>query len=56
MLVLQCLVANYTVIPGAKYLESYREGEDKTELLQINRTQFPSLGIFVTKKVGYRKN
>ena len=24
----------------------------KAELLQLNRTQFPSLGIFVSKKVG----
>ena len=28
---------------------------DKAELLQLNRTQFPSLGIFVSKKVGNRK-
>ena len=28
----------------------------KAELLQLNRTQFPSLGIFVNKKVGNRKN
>ena len=28
----------------------------KAELLQLNRTQFPSLGIFVSKKVGNRKN
>ena len=28
----------------------------KAELLQLNRTQFPSLGIFVTKKVGNGKN
>ena len=27
----------------------------KAELLQLNRTQFPSLGIFVSKKVGNRK-
>jgi hypothetical protein len=25
------------------------------ELLQLNRTQFPSLGIFVSKKVGNQK-
>ena len=25
---------------------------NKAELLQLNRTQFPSLGIFVSKKVG----
>ena len=25
-------------------------------LLQLNRTQFPSLGIFVSKKVGNPKN
>ena len=25
-------------------------------LLQLNRTQFPSLGIFVIKKVGNQKN
>ena len=29
---------------------------NKAELLQINRTQFPSLGIFVRKKVGNQKN
>ena len=28
----------------------------KAELLQLNQTQFPSLGIFVNKKVGNRKN
>ena len=28
----------------------------KAELLQLNRTQFPSLGIFVNKNVGNRKN
>ena len=28
----------------------------KAELLQLNRTQFPSLGILVSKKVGNRKN
>ena len=27
----------------------------KPELLQLNRTQFPSLGIFISKKVGFRK-
>ena len=31
-------------------------GSTKAELLQLNRTQFPSLGIFVSKKVGNRKN
>jgi hypothetical protein len=31
-------------------------GGTKAELLQLNRTQFPSLGIFVTKKVGNQKN
>ena len=25
-------------------------------LLQLNRTQFPSMGIFVGKKVGNQKN
>ena len=29
---------------------------NKAELLQLNRTQFPSRGIFVSKKVGNRKN
>ena len=28
----------------------------KAELLQLNPTQFPSLGIFVSKKVGNQKN
>ena len=28
----------------------------KAELLQLNRTQFPSLGFFDSKKVGNRKN
>ena len=28
----------------------------KAELLQLNQTQFPSLGIFVSKKVKNRKN
>ena len=27
----------------------------KAELLQLNRIQFPSLGIFVSKKVGNQK-
>ena len=30
--------------------------EHKAELLQLNHTQFPSLGIFVSKKVGNQKN
>ena len=29
--------------------------QHKAELLQLNRTQFPSLGIFVSKKVGNQK-
>ena len=28
----------------------------KAELLQLNQTQFPSLGFFVSKKVGNLKN
>ena len=32
-----------------------RKSFDKAELLQLNRTQFPSLGIFVGKKVGNQK-
>ena len=28
----------------------------KAESLQLNQTQFPSLGIFVNKKVGNQKN
>ena len=28
---------------------------DKAELLQLNRTQFPSLGIFVSKKYEIEK-
>ena len=28
----------------------------KAELLQLYRTQFPSLGIFISKKVGNLKN
>jgi hypothetical protein len=28
----------------------------KAELLQLNRTQLPSLGIFVSKKIGNQKN
>ena len=28
----------------------------KAELPQLNHTQFPSLGIFASKKVGNRKN
>ena len=28
----------------------------KAELLQLNRTQFPSLGIFVSKKIENQKN
>ena len=30
--------------------------QGKAKLLQLNRTQFPSLGIFVSKKVGNQKN
>ena len=29
---------------------------DKAELLQLNHTQFPSLGFFVSKKVRNQKN
>ena len=28
----------------------------KAKLIQLNRTQFPSLGIFGSKKVGNQKN
>ena len=35
---------------------SFFRVRNKAELLQLNRTQFPSLGIFVSKKVGNRKN
>ena len=31
------------------------ENQRKAELLQLNRTQFPSLGTFVIKKVGHQK-
>ena len=30
-------------------------GFSKAELLQLNRTQFPSLGIFVSKKLEIKK-
>ena len=30
-------------------------GQTKAELLQLNYTQFPSLGIFDSKKVGNKK-
>ena len=30
-------------------------GVTKADLLQLNQTQFPSLGIFVSKKVGNQK-
>jgi hypothetical protein len=32
------------------------QAQYKAELLQLNRTQFPSLGIFFSKKVGNPKN
>ena len=36
---------------------TYEKNEiSKAELLQLNRTQFSSLGIFVSKKVGNQKN
>jgi hypothetical protein len=40
------------------FLEAYFQKRDltKAELLQLNHTQFPSMGIFVSKKVGNRKN
>jgi hypothetical protein len=38
------------------YLVKIKFIQSKAELLQLNRTQFPSLGIFVSKKVGNRKN
>ena len=31
------------------------EGYNKAELLQLNHSQFPSLGFFVSKKVGNQK-
>ena len=33
-----------------------KESLNKAELLQLNRTQFPSLGTFICKKVGNQKN
>ena len=38
---------SFVLIPGQN---------TKAELLQLTRTQFPSLGIFISKKVGNRKN
>ena len=38
------------------FLELEQCFSDKAELLQLNRTQFLSLGIFVSKKVENRKN
>ena len=40
-------------------VEILSEGACKAELPQegiLFRTQFPSLGIFINKKVGFRKN
>ena len=39
-----------------KLAESLKPAYGKAELLQLNQTQFSSLGIFVSKKVGNRKN
>jgi hypothetical protein len=36
------------------YVEIYHL--NKAELLQLNRTHFTSLGFFISKKVGNRKN
>ena len=38
-----------------KYRHQVQTFDVKAELLQLNRTQLPSLGIFVNKKVGNRK-
>ena len=37
-------------------VSKYEKKNFKDELLQLNRTQFPSLEIFVSKKVGNGKN
>ena len=39
-----------------KSLAVFDHAGTKAELLQLNRTQFPFLGIFVCKKVGNPKN
>ena len=47
------LCGSYHCIAPSKTLH---QDLSKAELLQLNHTQFPSLGIFVSKKVGNQKN
>ena len=49
---------NYNVyyIPSCYILYQKNVCNSKAELLQLNHTQFPSLGIFVGKKVENQKN
>ena len=42
-------------VKNLKKIAKQKIASTKAELLQLNRTQFPSLGIFVSKKVGNRK-
>ena len=44
------------IVEIRKVIYIWRHKLPKAELLQQNRTQFPSLGIFVSKKVGNQKN
>ena len=55
--------SSFTVKNGENLLSLFPLGRDtfyhrdKAKLLQqLNRTQFPSLGIFVSNKVGNQKN
>ena len=54
------LSANENVLPTTSERRPLLQGnfnfKAKAELLQLNRTQSPSLGIFASKKVGNRKN
>ena len=54
---------SYSIVAQARNLElekiTYLKkfgSNTKAELLQLNRTQFSSLGIFISKNVGNRKN
>ena len=46
-----CMATNWT-----RLTSTYNKYIYKAELLQLNQTQFPSMGIFVSKEIGNHKN
>jgi alkylation response protein AidB-like acyl-CoA dehydrogenase len=51
-----CVIPKENILGKCHLINSLDLEFFKAELLQLNHTQFSSLGIFISKKVGNRKN